>query len=75
MDKEMVKFIRKSYNMNQRNFAQVVNCSFSLIALVEVGKRRITKNLYNKITDAFNLDEKQLKEIHSHLIESNQNKY
>ncbi|WP_195694643.1 helix-turn-helix domain-containing protein [Priestia megaterium] len=75
MDKEMVKFIRKSYNMNQRNFAQVVNCSFSLIALVEVGKRRITKNLYNKITDAFNLDEKQLKEINSHLIESNQNKY
>ncbi|MBE2978390.1 MULTISPECIES: helix-turn-helix domain-containing protein [Priestia] len=75
MDKEMVKFIRKSYNMNQRNFAQVVNCSFSLIALVEVGKRRITENLYNKITDAFNLDEKQLKEIHSHLIESNQNKH
>jgi len=71
----MVKFIRKSYNMNQRNFAQVVNCSFSLIALVEVGKRRITENLYNKIIDAFNLDEKQLKKIHSHLIESNQNKY
>jgi transcriptional regulator with XRE-family HTH domain len=75
MDKEMVKFIRKSYNMNQRNFAQVVNCSFSLIALVEVGKRRITENLYNKIIDAFNLDEKQLKEIHSHLIEINQNEY
>ncbi|MEI2379020.1 XRE family transcriptional regulator, partial [Priestia megaterium] len=36
MDKETIKLIRKSYNLNQRNFAKMVNCSFSLIALVEV---------------------------------------
>ena len=48
MDKDTIKLIRKSYNLNQRNFAERVNCSFSLIALVEVGKRRITEDLENK---------------------------
>ncbi|MGG0451709.1 helix-turn-helix transcriptional regulator [Priestia megaterium] len=57
MDKDLVKLIRKSYNMNQRDFAKAVNCSFSLIALVEVGKRRVTKDLENKIKVAFNLDD------------------
>ncbi|MDY0943961.1 helix-turn-helix transcriptional regulator [Priestia megaterium] len=57
MDKDLVKLIRKSYNMNQRDFAKAVNCSFSLIALVEVGKRRVTKDLENKIKNAFNLDD------------------
>ncbi|MCR8928817.1 helix-turn-helix domain-containing protein [Priestia megaterium] len=57
MDKDLVKQIRKSYNMNQRDFAKAVNCSFSLIALVEVGKRRVTKDLENKIKNAFNLDD------------------
>jgi len=56
MDKDLVKLIRKSYNMNQRDFAKAVNCSFSLIALIEVGKRRVTKDLENKIKVAFNLD-------------------
>ncbi|MGG0471457.1 helix-turn-helix transcriptional regulator [Priestia aryabhattai] len=57
MDKDLVKLIRKSYNMNQRDFAKAVNCSFSLIALVEVGKRRVTKDLENKIKVAFNLED------------------
>ncbi|MCM3771217.1 MULTISPECIES: helix-turn-helix domain-containing protein [Priestia] len=57
MDKDLVKLIRKSFNMNQRDFAKAVNCSFSLIALVEVGKRRVTKDLENKIKVAFNLDD------------------
>ncbi|WP_455931146.1 helix-turn-helix transcriptional regulator [Priestia aryabhattai] len=60
MDKDLVKLIRKSYNMNQRDFAKAVNCSFSLIALVEVGKRRVTKDLENKIKHAFNLDDSTL---------------
>ncbi|MGG1369082.1 helix-turn-helix transcriptional regulator [Priestia megaterium] len=65
MDKETIKLIRKSYNLNQRNFAKMVNCSFSLIALVEVGKRRVTENLENKITEAFQLNEQEINEMNS----------
>ncbi|MBT2258870.1 helix-turn-helix domain-containing protein [Priestia megaterium] len=60
MDKETIKLIRKSYNLNQRNFAKMVNCSFSLIALVEVGKRRVTQDLENKIKEAFQLNEQKI---------------
>ncbi|NGY76043.1 helix-turn-helix transcriptional regulator (plasmid) [Bacillus megaterium] len=65
MDRETIKLIRKSYNLTQRNFAKMVNCSFSLIALVEVGKRRITENLENKIIEAFQLNEQKINEITS----------
>ncbi|ADE72633.1 helix-turn-helix transcriptional regulator [Priestia megaterium] len=65
MDKETIKLIRKSYNLNQRNFAKMVNCSFSLIALVEVGKRRVTENLENKIREAFQLNEQKINEMNS----------
>jgi len=65
MNKEIVKFIRKSYNLTQRDFAKLVSCSFSLIALVEVGKRRVTTDLENKIKSAFDLDDQQLQSIAS----------
>lgn len=65
MDKETIKLIRKSYNLNQRNFAKMVNCSFSLIALVEVGKRRVTQDLENKIIEAFQLNEQKINVITS----------
>lgn len=65
MNKEIIKFIRESYNMTQRDFAKIVSCSFSLIALVEIGKRRVTSNLENKIKVAFDLDEQQLQSIAS----------
>ncbi|MBY0029440.1 helix-turn-helix transcriptional regulator [Priestia aryabhattai] len=63
MDKEIIKQIRKSYNLNQRNFAERVNCSFSLIALVEVGKRRVTQDLENKVKKTFGLNEEKIKEL------------
>ncbi|UYP09746.1 helix-turn-helix domain-containing protein [Priestia megaterium] len=63
MDKETIKHIRKSYNLNQRNFAKMVNCSFSLIALVEVGMRRVTQDLENKVKKAFGLNEEKIKEL------------
>ncbi|WP_449539339.1 XRE family transcriptional regulator [Ferdinandcohnia sp. Marseille-Q9671] len=65
MNKEIVKFIRKRNNMTQRDFAKAVNCSFALIALVEVGKRRITSNLETKIKESFNLDDKKLQTLAS----------
>ncbi|SDE15115.1 hypothetical protein SAMN04487777_107144 [Priestia aryabhattai B8W22] len=65
MDKETIKLIRKSYNLNQRNFAKMVNWSFSLIALVEVGKRRVTENLENKIREAFQLNEQKINKMNS----------
>lgn len=69
MDKEIIKFIRNSYEMNQRDFAKMVSCSFSLIALVEVGKRRVTDNLENKIKTAFDLDDQQIQSIASLVTE------
>lgn len=65
MNKEVIKFLRASYNMTQRDFAKLVSCSFSLIALVEIGKRRVTADLENKIKEAFDLDEQQLESITS----------
>lgn len=65
MNKEIIKFIRESYNMTQRDFAKIVSCSFSLIALVEIGKRRVTSNLESKIKAAFDLDDQQLQSIAS----------
>lgn len=63
MNKEIIKYIRESYNLTQRDFAKMVNCSFALIALVEVGKRRITFNLESKIKQAFDLDDQQMQNI------------
>jgi transcriptional regulator with XRE-family HTH domain len=63
MNKEIIKFLRKSYNLNQRDFARIVNCSFALIALVEVGKRRVTEDLERKVKEAFDLDENQVQSI------------
>ncbi|MEK4199353.1 MULTISPECIES: helix-turn-helix domain-containing protein [Cytobacillus] len=69
MNKDMIKFIRKSYNMTQRDFARIVSCSFSLIALVEVGKRRVTSDLENKVKTAFDLDDQQLQSISTLITE------
>lgn len=69
MNKEIIKFLRESYNMTQRDFAKFVNCSFALIALVEVGKRRITDNLETKIKNAFDLDDSQMESIASIVTE------
>ena len=63
MNKEFIKFLRNSYNLNQREFARIVNCSFALIALVEVGKRRVTEDLESKVRDAFELDDTQIQSI------------
>ncbi|THE11099.1 XRE family transcriptional regulator [Bacillus timonensis] len=65
MNKDIVKFLRKRNNMTQRDFAKAVNCSFALIALVEVGKRRITSNLETKIKESFNLDDQQISSLAS----------
>ena len=65
MNKEVIKFLRKSYNLNQREFAKIVNCSFALIALVEVGKRRVSENLEKKVKEAFYLDDNQIESIYA----------
>lgn len=63
INKDIIKFLRKKNNMTQRDFAKAVNCSFALIALVEVGKRRITTNLETKIKESFNLDDQQISSL------------
>ena len=55
--------------MTQRDFARIVSCSFSLIALVEVGKRRVTSDLENKVKVAFDLDDQQLQSISTLITE------
>ncbi|WP_246943005.1 helix-turn-helix transcriptional regulator [Bacillus pinisoli] len=63
MDKETIKSIRLHYNMTQRDFANAINCSYSLIALVELGKRRVTLKLEKKVKDTFNLTDDQISYI------------
>jgi transcriptional regulator with XRE-family HTH domain len=63
MKKEMIKSIRLHYNMTQRDFAKAVNCSYSLIALVELGKRRITTGLEKKVKEKFHLTDDQISYI------------
>jgi len=63
MNSQIIRFIRESYSMTQRDFAKLVNCSYSLIALVELGKRNVTKSLENKISEALDLDQKQIESI------------
>lgn len=63
MNSQIIRYIRESYCMTQRDFASLVNCSYALIALVEVGKRNVTRNLENKIVAALDLDKKQLESI------------
>lgn len=53
MDKDIVKKIRKSNNLTQRAFADCLDCSYSLIALVEVGKRKVSRKLELKINKVF----------------------
>ncbi|MBP3041214.1 helix-turn-helix transcriptional regulator [Bacillaceae bacterium Marseille-Q3522] len=69
MNKEMIKFLRKSYHLTQRDFAKLVNCSFALLALVEVGKRRVSANLEKKIKETFNLDDREIESLTTLLSE------
>ncbi|MBM6616508.1 helix-turn-helix domain-containing protein [Bacillus suaedaesalsae] len=63
MEKEKLKSIRTHFNMTQREFAKAINCSYSLIALVELGKRRITEDLEQKVKSKFKLDDDQINYI------------
>ncbi|WP_445487082.1 helix-turn-helix transcriptional regulator [Niallia sp. 03133] len=69
MNKEIIKFLRKNYEMTQRDFAKLVNCSFALIALVEVGKRNVSQDLEKKVKSAFNLDDQDIQSITSIISE------
>jgi transcriptional regulator with XRE-family HTH domain len=63
MEKERIRSIRLHYNMTQREFAKAINCSYSLIALVELGKRRVTANLETKVKEKFHLNDEQISYI------------
>ncbi len=63
MEKEVIKSIRIHFDMTQREFAKAINCSYSLIALVELGKRRITTNLEDKVREKFHLNDEQISYI------------
>ncbi|MGD6877443.1 helix-turn-helix transcriptional regulator [Bacillus infantis] len=65
MDKEIIKFIRSNYNLSQREFAKMINCSFSLVALIEIGKRNVSDNIEKKIKNAFGLEAQDIESITS----------
>ncbi|MGD6858051.1 helix-turn-helix transcriptional regulator [Bacillus infantis] len=65
MDKEIIKFIRNNYNLSQREFAKMINCSFSLVALIEIGKRNVSDNIEKKIKNAFGLEAQDIESITS----------
>lgn len=70
VNKDVVKFLRKRYKMSQREFAHAVNCSFSLIALIEVGKRNITMSFTDKLKSSFHLTDDQLNAIATFIEET-----
>lgn len=59
----MIKSIRTHFNMTQRDFAKAINVSYSLVALVELGKRRITADLEQKVKTTFKLNDDQINYI------------
>lgn len=63
MNKDIILYLRQKNKLTQRDFAKVVSCSYSLIALVELGKRNITTSLETKIKQAFDLDDTQIETL------------
>ena len=56
LSKELIRFIRQTNRLSQREFADRIGVSNSYIALVENGIKPVTANLSEKITKEFDID-------------------
>ena len=56
---------RKELNITREDFAKQLEISYSYLAMIESNKRRLSKKLYTKIANIFNVDENELKSYNS----------
>lgn len=56
LSRDLVRFIRQTNRLSQREFADRIGVSNSYIALVETGIKPVTANLSEKITKEFSID-------------------
>jgi transcriptional regulator with XRE-family HTH domain len=60
MEKELLKFIRASFRMNQQKFADELSFSKCYIAYLETGIRPITPAIEQKVLDTFSISREEL---------------
>lgn len=56
LSRQLIRFIRQTNRLSQREFADLIGVSNSYIALVESGIKPVTANLSKKIADTFGID-------------------
>lgn len=56
LSRDLIRFIRQTNQLSQREFADRIGVSNSYIALVEAGIKPVTANLTKKITREFGID-------------------
>lgn len=56
LSRDLVRFIRQTNRLSQREFASRIGVSNSYIALVENGIKPVTANLSKKIAKEFGID-------------------
>jgi transcriptional regulator with XRE-family HTH domain len=60
---ELMKFIRLTHGLSQKEFAERLQLSRPLVTLIERKERTITKNTVRKVMKVFNLNTQKLNEI------------
>lgn len=60
MTKEMVRFIRRTANITQEEFAEKVGYSKAYVGYLEQGLRPVSKQAEDKIKQAFNISDEEL---------------
>lgn len=55
ISKELLRDIRKEYNLNQEQFAKRIGVSTVLISMAEIGTRPVSRHLLQKICNKLNI--------------------
>ncbi|WP_164984840.1 helix-turn-helix transcriptional regulator [Ammoniphilus sp. CFH 90114] len=56
-----IRFLRQTEGLTQKQFAEKVGISEGLLNNIESGYKRVSKNVSQKVTRAYNLSEEDLK--------------
>lgn len=63
MNNETIKLIRRYLKMNQYKFAEYIEVTYSTLAEIEAGSRRVTDNVISKIARKFDVSEPDFQEF------------
>ncbi|MEC1670592.1 helix-turn-helix domain-containing protein [Bacillus mojavensis] len=63
MTPKTMRMIRLAYGMTQNEFADRLNCSQQLIAMIERGERRLSKRMRGRLEVVFDLDADKIETI------------